>query len=234
MCGSPAKFLAKRSMLRVSMAKSASRSSDARELLRDLGRAVAPRLGHLGLDQLRHAPQQAQVGVDLLAHARPADLEHDRRAVLQLRAVHLRDRRRAVRVRLDVAEHLERRAPERALELGQQLLERHRRHVGLQLLEFGDPARREEVDARRHHLAELDEGRAELLERHAHALRRLERDLLGDRAAVQDLPGALEHAGDADALHEVAQAVPDEDRRDLVQARQLAHHAEGLPQHRAG
>ena len=72
----------------------------------------------------------------------------------------------------------------------------------------------------------------ELLQRHAHALRRVELDRLVASAAVQDLPGALEHAGDADALHEVAQAVPDEDRGDLVQPRQLAHDAEGLPQHR--
>ena len=206
----------------------------ARELRGDFRRPVAPRLGHLGLDQLGHAPQQAQVGVDLFAHARPSHLKHHRRAVLQLRAVHLRDRRRTLRARVDVAEHVERRAPERAFELGQQLLERHRRHLGLQLFELGDPARREEIDARRHHLAELDEGRAELLQRHAHALRGIERDLLGNGIAVQDLPGAFQHARDADALHELAQAVADEDRGDFLEARQLAHHADGVPQHGRG
>jgi hypothetical protein len=119
-------------------------------------------------------------------------------------------------------------------ELGHQVLERLRRHLGVQLLELGDPARRKQIHARRHHLAELDEGRAELLERHAHALRGIERDLLGDRIAVQDLPGALQHPGDADALHEFAQAVADEDRGDFLQARQLAHHADGVPQHGPG
>ena len=105
------------------------------------------------------------------------------------------------------------------------------RGVIAQRADGGQVRLREDVRARGEQLAELDEGRAELLERHAHALRRLEGDGFGDRAAVQDLPGALEHAGDADALHEVAQAVADEDRADRMQARQVPHEAYGFPQH---
>jgi hypothetical protein len=95
----------------------------------------------------------------------------------------------------------------------------------VQSFELRDPRRREEVDARRHHLPELDEGRPELLEREAHALRRVELLRLGRLAPVQDLPGALEHPGDADAAHELPQPVADQYRGDLLQARQLPHEA---------
>src|SRR6185503_4295551 len=54
------------------------------------------------------------------------------------------------------------------------------------------------------------------------------------RAKLEHLPGALEHPGDADPLHEVAQPVADEHRGDLMQARQLPHDAEGLAQHARG
>ena len=145
--------------------------------------------------------------------------------------MHLRDRRRPERPRVELAEHLERRAAERALELGQEVVERDRRDLALQLLELGDPGRREEVDPRRHHLAELDERRPELLEREPHALRRLEADRLDLRAPAEDLAGALEDVGDADPADEVAEAVPDEDRGDLVQAREVPHHPDGLAQH---
>ena len=42
------------------------------------------------------------------------------------------------------------------------------------------------------------------------------------------------YSDDADPAHEVAQTVPDEDRRDFVQARQLPHQAERIPQHGRG
>ena len=125
----------------------------ARELRGDLDRLVAARLGHLGFDQRGEVPEQPQVGFDLRANAGAADLQHDLRAVLQPGAMHLRDRGRAVRARLEVDEDLERRSPERARQFRQQLLERHRRDVAVQLLEFRDPLGREQVDARREHLA---------------------------------------------------------------------------------
>src|SRR6185295_7988753 len=134
--------------------------------------------------------------------------------------------------RIEIAKHLEWRAPERALQLRQQLVEGHRRDLRLQLLELDDPARREEIHARRHYLPQLDEGGSELLERHADALRRIELEYVAGLAPLQDAARALEHPGDADPLHEVAEAVPDQDRGDLVQTRQLAHHAEGRAQHR--
>jgi hypothetical protein len=44
-------------------------------------------------------------------------------------------------------------------------------------------------------------------------------------------PVALDDGDDADALDDVAEAVADEDRRDLVEARDAAHHRDRFPQH---
>ena len=44
---------------------------------------------------------------------------------------------------LEIAEHLERRAPERAFQVRQQLLEGNRRDFAVQPLELGDPTRGE-------------------------------------------------------------------------------------------
>src|SRR4029078_4175115 len=49
--------------------------------------------------------------------------------------------------------------------------------------------------------------------------RALQSRALGARAPVEELARALERVGDADAADHVAETVPDEDRRDLVQAR---------------
>ena len=185
MYGSSAKFLAKRSMLRVSAAKSTSRSSDARELRRDLGRLVAPRLGHLGLDQLGHAPQQAQVGVDLLAHAGPPDLEHDRRAVLQLRAMHLRDRGRAVRAAVSMSRNTSNgERPSARVSSGSSS---SNGTGGTSACSFSNSAiQRGGKRSTRVAITwpSLTKVGPELLERHAHALRGIERDLLGDRGGA--------------------------------------------------
>jgi hypothetical protein len=101
----------------------------ARELLRDLRRTIPARLRNLGIDQRGHVHEDAQVRLDLRADAGPANLEHDRRAVLQARAMHLRDRCRALGARIQVTEDLEGRAAQRALELRDQSLEGNRRHV---------------------------------------------------------------------------------------------------------
>ena len=45
-------------------------------------------------------------------------------------------------------------------------------------------------------------------------------------APLEDRPGALEHRSDAQAPHQITEAVTDEDHADLVQARQVAHRTE--------
>src|SRR5262245_35618389 len=72
----------------------------ARELRGDLRRLITAGFRDLGLDQAGDVKEQAQVGLDLRADARPANLEHDRRAILQLRAMDLRDGSRAMRLRV--------------------------------------------------------------------------------------------------------------------------------------
>src|SRR6185369_7668461 len=91
--------------------------------------------------------------------------------------------------------------------------------------------RREQVNARRHQLAKLHERGPQLLQRHAQALRRLEAQALGGRRLIKDLPGALDDVGDADPPNDVSQAVPDEDRSDDVEARDISQRADRFPQH---
>ena len=101
----------------------------------------------------------------------------------------------------------------------------------MQLLELGDPVWRKEVDAGGEHLTELDEGRTELLEREAHALRRLE-PLAFDRSTpVEQLSGALQDVCDADPADDIAETVADQDRGDLMQAWQIPHDAQGGAEH---
>ena len=198
----------------------------APEFLDHADRLIASRLGQLALDELREVPEDAQVGLDLRLDARPPHLEHHRCPVDEGRAVHLRDRRRAEGRAVEVEEHIGRRGADRLLDDRQQLVERDRRRAAVQLRELRGPLGRQEVVAGREHLPELDEGRAELLERLAQTLLRLELRAACRRAPLQDLPGPFQHRGDADPADEVAETVPDEDQADLVQARQIAHRTE--------
>ena len=135
---------------------------------------------------------EPEIGLDLGLDAGTADLQDHRRAAGELGAMDLRDRGGGVGLALEVAEHLERRAAERLLHLRQQLVERDRRHVAVQPRELGGPGRRQQVLARRQHLAELDEGRPEFLEGEPRALLRLEMRGIGGFAQVQHLSGALQ------------------------------------------
>ena len=146
--------------------------------------------------------------------------------------MHLCDRSGCVGLAVHVIEHLERRPAERPLDLRQQLVEGHRRHVAVQPLEFSRPGRRQEVLSARQHLAELDEGRPELLEGEPHALLRLETSDVGRFAPMQNLSGALEKRRDPGATHDVSKSVPDQDRADLAQAREVADGTEHSGRHR--
>jgi len=175
--------------------------------------------------------EDAQIGLDLGADAGAHHLQDHRRAVGQLGAVHLRDRGRAQRLALELAKQLQRRAAQRPLDLRQQGVEGDRRDVGLQRLELGNPVRREQVHAGGEHLAELDEGGPQLGQRHAHALRRGELHDLRACTPAQHLARALQQTSHSRAAHQVAEAVPDQHQRDLVQARKVAHGLQGLHQH---
>ena len=107
------------------------------------------------------------------ADPRATNLQHDRRAVLQAGAMHLRNRRgalgRGVRARLN-ASNGER--PSVRVKFRQQA--RRTEPAARRCAASRTPRsmRREKIDARRQQLAELDERRPELLEREADALGR--------------------------------------------------------------
>ena len=120
------------------------------------GRPVAGLLG----EQL----EQGEILEDLPLGTRALHLEHDGRAVGQRGAVHLGDRSGGQRGRLDLSERVLPGDAELGLEHRHDLGLRERRHVVLQPRELGDVLGRQQVGARREHLAELGERRAELLE----------------------------------------------------------------------
>ena len=118
------------------------------------------------LGQLREVPEDVEVGLDDLVDARPADLQGHRPAVGQDGAMDLRDRGRGHRLRVDRGEDLVGRA---AVLLGQDRLglgERERPDVVAEGGQLGRVGLGQEVGAGAQQLAELDEGRPEVLADH--------------------------------------------------------------------
>ncbi len=134
--------------------------------------------------------------------------------------MHLADRRRCDRLPLEVEEEPVEGVAEILLDHALGLLERERAHVVLKAAQLGDDVRRHDIRPRREQLAELDEGRPELVEqfpqmlaaRRADARLRLREPRLR-RAARQEV-------GELVRLEEVTEAVADHHLRDLRQASQ--------------
>ena len=145
---------------------------------------------------LREQLEQGEVLEDLAFRARALHLEHDRRAVGQARTVHLRDRPGRERMRVDVRERVLPRHAELALHHRDHLGLRQRRHVVLQPGELRDELGRQQVRARREHLAELGERRAELLERLAHPARAVGRRAVVAQAVTGEDPSDLGSAAE--------------------------------------
>ena len=146
------------------------------ELGHHFARLQALAVGEQALDPDRQRVQQRQVVVDHRHHAGPQHLDRDLAAGLQRREVHLRDRGAGHRLGLEAGEDLLDRPAERRLDQGASLRRRERRHPVLQLGEFVGDVLGQQVATGRQHLAELDEDRAQMLQRHAQpvAARRVE------------------------------------------------------------
>ena len=84
--------------------------------------------------------------------------------------MHLADRRRRERLAVELEEETLDREAEVFEDDALDLLVRERAHVVLEAAELGDDVRRQDVRPHREQLAELDEGRAELVEELAEVL----------------------------------------------------------------
>ena len=131
------------------------------ELVAECGQLQqAGRLG-VSFGERGQRAEQLEVERDLLLDPRPAHLDDDLAAGTQQPAVDLCDRRTGERLLVEPGEDLE---PDLLVDDPARLLEREGRHVVDQPLELLDVDVRKQVGPRREQLAELDEGRAELLE----------------------------------------------------------------------
>src|SRR5581483_7019740 len=155
-----------------------------REVLDDGGDVDQPgeRLAALGL--LREEREEPEVALDLLGRPRPLHLDHDARAVLEARAVHLADRAGRERRRLDALEHVLPGDAELLLHHLHDLGLRQRRDAVLEVRELVGDLRRDQVGPGGEDLAELAERRAELLEGCPQARRPGRRVLLGGLEGV--------------------------------------------------
>ena len=119
--------------------------------------------------------EESEVGFDLLRRPGPLHLDGDRVAVREDGAVHLADRRGGQRFSVELEEEALDRLAELLLDDALDVFVRERAHVVLQASELGDDVRRQDVGPHREQLAELDEGRAELVEQLAEVLAALRR-----------------------------------------------------------
>ncbi len=138
----------------------------ARELVDELLRIHELERLHPLLQETRSLVQEAEIGFDLITGRRPLHLYGNLLPVRQDRAMHLADRRRGDRGEVE----LEERTVHPQFELGfdnvANLLEGNGRRIVLKPAELGDDVRWNDVGSRGEELAELDEGRPELVEHH--------------------------------------------------------------------
>ena len=193
------------------------------ELLADRAGELVDELAHVDevegphplLDESRRLVEEPEVGLDLLRRAGPLHLDGDDVPVREHRAVHLADRGGGDRLGVELDEEALDRLAQVLLDHALDLLVRERAHVVLEAAQLGDDVRREDVRPHREQLAELDEGRAELVEQLAEVLAALRRRAVDDPRAVPST--SREEVGQPVALEEVAEAVPDGDLGDLGQ-----------------
>ena len=171
------------------------------------------------LGDTRRLVEETEVGLDLLRRARSLHLDGDDVAVREHRTVDLADRGRGQRLAVEFEEETLDRLAELLADDALDLFVRERAHVVLEPAQLGDDVRRQHVGPHREELAELDEGRAELVEELAEVLAALRRRAVDDPRAV---PAAREKVGQLVALEEVAEAVPDGDLGDLRQPAEVA------------
>ncbi len=178
----------------------------ASELLHELVRVDEVELPHALARDARRRGHQPQVRLDLARRGRPLDLDDDLGVVRQRRSVHLADRGGRDRLLLEVEERLLDREAQLRLDDPLDVLHRERRDLVLELAKLDDDVRRHDVGSRREQLAELDEGRPQLVEHLAEASSPIAVGLAVGRAApVEEVPEAVA-GGDTADLGRAAEA----------------------------
>ena len=177
---------------------------------------------HALLHEPRRLIEQREIGLDLPRRAGALHLHRDLFAVRKRRAVHLADRRRGDRLAVEREEEALDRVAEILDDHALGFLERERSHVVLQTAQLGDDVRGHDVGPRRQQLAELDEGRAELVEQLAevHASRRGPAVARGCEPRLRRAAG--QEVGELVRLEEVAEAVAHHHLCDLRETAEIA------------
>jgi hypothetical protein len=169
-------------------------------------------------NETRGLVHELEVGFDLARRVRPLHLHGDTASVRERRPVHLTDGRGGNGLLLEIEEELLDGELELLLDHALDLGVGDRRDVVLQRLQLEDDVRRDDVRARGEELAELDEGRPELVQHLPDAeaaVRAVGRDV--------DFPGATGPRPVRPVrVEEVAEAVLRCDLRDLGEAAELA------------
>ena len=190
----------------------------AGELVHDLAHVDEVERPDPLLDDSRGLVEEAEVGFDPLRRAGALHLDRDSVSVRKNRAMDLADRCCCEWLGVELEEETLDRQAELLLDDTFDVLVRERAHVVLEASELRDDVRRQDVRPHREQLAELDEGRAQLVEELAEALASLR------GRSLEDLPVSAprEKVGQLVALEEVAEAVPDGDLGDLRQPAEVA------------
>ena len=196
-----------------------------------LARAVELQGGQVGFGQAGELAQQAQVGLNDALNTGATDLDDDFGSIVQLRAVHLRNRCGRQRFDVKARKHLFGLAAQVFAQLRTQDVKRHRGHMAVQALKLGDPFGGENVGATGQQLPQLDEGGTQFLHGQAGLHRRVEAGEAGGGVPLDDVAGALQRVGQPKAAHGVAQAVANQHTRYFVDAANVARRAQGFKQH---
>src|SRR6266480_1389870 len=161
--------------------------------------------------------EQRDVGLDLARRVGTLNLDRDALAVRKHGVVYLPDRGRRSRLLVELEEGLLDGYAELLRDHAFDVGERDRPHVVLKLLQLEHDVGRNDVGTGREQLAELDEGRAELVEHLPQTAAPIRGRL--DATVPAD---PRDEIGQAVALEEVAESMLDRDLRDLGEAADVA------------
>ena len=136
----------------------------ARELVHELARVDEVERPDPLAGETRGLVEEHDVGLDLASRTRPLHLDGDTPPVRERGGMHLADRRRRDRHRIELGEQPLERVPELGLDHTANVGEWERAHVVLEGAKLDDDVRRDDVGASGEQLPELHERRPELVE----------------------------------------------------------------------